>query len=277
MASKIKRKFSIGIFDSGFGGIQILKHIVKELPEYDYIYLGDTARVPYGNRSQEIIYEFSIQAVDFLFEKGCQLIIFACNTASSKALRKIQREYLPKKYPGRKVLGVIVPASEAAVLKTKNKRIGVIGTQATVNSKAFKRELNKLDPKIKVFQKACPLLVSMVEAGEHSSKKTKVILGKYLKPLIDKKIDTLILGCTHYGIMEREIKKITDNGINIVSEEKIIAKKLKNYLQRHSKIESILIKNSKLSFYSTDATKNFKDLGSKFFGKKIEPKKITLK
>ncbi len=213
MASKIKRKFSIGIFDSGFGGIQILKHIVKELPEYDYIYLGDTARVPYGNRSQEIIYEFSIQAVDFLFEKGCQLIIFACNTASSKALRKIQREYLPKKYPGRKVLGVIVPASEAAVLKTKNKRIGVIGTQATVNSKAFKRELNKLDPKIKVFQKACPLLVSMVEAGEHSSKKTKVILGKYLKPLIDKKIDTLILGCTHYGIMEREIKKITDNGI----------------------------------------------------------------
>ena len=271
MKDKNKRKYSIGVFDSGFGGLQILKHIVKELPQYDYVYLGDTARVPYGNRSQEVIYNFTTQAVDFLFKKDCQLIIFACNTASSEALRKIQREYLPKHYPDKKVLGIIMPAVEEAVSKTKNGIIGVIGTRGTVKSGAFERELKKLDPKIKVFQKACSDLAMIVENGKHKSEKTKIILEKYLKSLVSKKIDALILGCTHYGIMEKEIKNIIGNGIIIVSEEKVIAKKLKKYFQNHTEIENELAKNRKCVFYSTDITEKFRILGSKIFGKKINP------
>jgi len=276
MIKKTKRKYSIGVFDSGFGGLQSLKHIVKELPEYDYVYLGDTARVPYGNRSQEEIYKFSVQATDFLFKKGCKLVIFACNTASSEALRKIQREYLPKKYPERKVLGIIMPAVEEAVSKTKNGRVGVIGTRGTVKSGAFERELKKLNPKIKVFQKACPDLAMIVENGKHKSEKTKIILEKYLKSLVGKKIGALILGCTHYGIMEKEIKNIIGNGIIIVSEEKVIAKKLKSYLERHCEIENKLAKNRKYTFYSTDITDKFKILGGEIFGAKIIPKKVKI-
>src|SRR3989344_7327726 len=156
------KKF-IGVFDSGFGGISILRSIVKELPNYNYLYLGDTARTPYGTRSKEIVYEFTKQAVDFMFANNCELIIFACNTASSEALRKIQQNYLPKQYPNKKVLGVLIPAVEEAVIKTKNKRIGVIATEGTVKSNSFVDEITKLDPKIKVFQNSCPLLVPIVE------------------------------------------------------------------------------------------------------------------
>jgi len=276
MDKKVKRKYSIGVFDSGFGGIQILKHIVKELPEYNYIYLGDTARIPYGNRSQEVIYDFSIQAVDFLFKKGCQLIIFACNTVSSKALHKIQKEYIPKKYPGRKVLGVIIPASEEAILETKNKRVGIIGTQGTVSSGAFKRELLKIDPEIKVFQQACPLLVPIVEAGEEKSKISNWMLEKYLKPLVKNKIDILILGCTHYGFLESKIRKIIGGKIQIINEGNIVARKLREYLRKHSEIEKLLRKISELKFFTTDLTEGFETMGSKFFGKKIKPEKIVL-
>lgn len=273
--SKEKGK-SIGIFDSGFGGLNIMKGIVKELPEYNYIYLGDTARVPYGTRSKEVIYDFTKQAVDFLFSKDCELIVLACNTASSDALRKIQQEYLPTHHPNKKVLGVIIPAVEFALAKTRNKRIGVIATEGTVSSKSFIRELLKFDRRIKVFQNYCPLLVPIIEAGEHNSKITDIILEKYLKPLIDSKIDTLILGCTHYGILESKIRKIVGKNISIVSEEKILAKKLKDYLSRHKEIEMVLTKKGKHEFYSTDLTKKFDLLGSKFFGKKIQAKKAII-
>ena len=169
---KAKNKF-IGVFDSGFGGLDVLRGIVKELPSYNYIYLGDTARLPYGNRPKETVYEFTKQAVDFLFRQNCELIILACNTASSDALRKIQREYLPKKYPGKKVLGVLIPLSEEAVKYTKSLKIGVMATIGTVQSKSFVRELGKLDTKIEVFQEACPLLVPLVETGKQNSKKTE--------------------------------------------------------------------------------------------------------
>ncbi len=277
MANKVKRKYSIGVFDSGFGGLQIMKHIVKELPEYNYIFLGDTARVPYGNRSQETILNFTTQAVDFLFKENCQLVICACNTASSIALRRIQERYLPENHPGRNVLGVVVPASEVAALITRNKRIGVIATERTVKSNIFEKKLIKINPKIKVFQKACPLLVPIIEAGEKDSEIAEIALKKYLKPLIDKKIDTLILGCTHYGILGKKIKKIVGSGISVIAEEKIIGKKLKNYLQRHIEIEKILGKSSKLEFFTTDLTEGFEIMGSKFFGKKIKPEKIILK
>lgn len=273
----MKRDKFIGVFDSGFGGVDILKGIVKELPDYSYIYLGDTARAPYGNRSQEIIYEFTKQAVDFLFQAGCELIIFACNTASSDALRKIQQEYLPKYYPNKRVLGVLIPACEEAIIKTTNQKIGIIATESTVQSKAFIREIKKLNPKIKnIYQKACPLLVPIVEVGEQKSVATKIILKDYLESLKKKSIDTLILGCTHYGILEKEIKKIVGRKVCIISEAKIVPKKLKDYLLRHPEIEKKLGKDGIVCFYSTDLTEKFSRLGSRFFSKKIKAKKVML-
>lgn len=270
-----KGKF-MGVFDSGFGGIDVLRGIVKELPAYDYLYLGDTARAPYGTRSGEIVYEFTKQAVDFLFANNCELIILACNTASAEALRKIQREYLPKHYPEKKVLGVLIPAAEEAVEKTKNKKIAVIATESTVQSGAFIRELTKLDSNIKVFQNACPLLVPIVEAGEQNSKATKIILENYLNPLKKKGIDTLILGCTHYEILENSIKNIIGSNVTIISEANIVPKKLKNYLARHPEIEKKLAKNAIIQFYTTDLTDRFTSLGSAFFGKKIKAQKVLL-
>lgn len=267
---------SIGIFDSGFGGLNILKEIIKRLPQYDYMYLGDTARTPYGTRSLETVYNFTKQSVDFLFKKGCPLVILACNTASSEALRRIQQDFLSDNHPDKKVLGVVIPASEEAVAKTRNKRIGVIATAGTVNSKSFSREIKKIDEKIKVFQQAAPLLVPFVEAGEHKSKSAGLMIEKYLRPLFMKGIDTLVLGCTHYGILEKEIKKRTDRKIKIIVEGKVVAAKLENYLKQHPEIERKINQNGWRSFYTTDLTDTFTVLGSKFFGRKITAEKISL-
>ena len=273
--SKNKQKF-IGVFDSGFGGINILRGIVKKLPTYNYLYLGDTARTPYGTRSKEVVYEFTKQTVDFMFVNNCELIIFACNTASGDALRKIQQEYLPKHYPDKKVLGVLIPAAEEAANKSRNKKIGVIATEGTVRSGAFVREITKINPELKVFQNPCPLLVPIVEANEQNSKATKIILESYLKPLKKNGVDTLILGCTHYGILENQIKKIVGSNITIISEAKVLPKKLKSYLERHPEVEQKIGKNGMINFYSTDLTEKFVSLGSKFFGRKIKAKKISL-
>jgi len=272
----MSRKYSIGIFDSGFGGLDIMKYIVKKLPHYDYIYLGDTARTPYGTRSQESVYKFTEQAVKFLFERNCKLVILACNTASSEALRKIQQGYLVENCPNRRVLGVIIPAAEAAIEKSRNKRIGVVATEVTVKSRAFERELRKLNPRVKVFQKACPLLVPIVESGEKDKKVIRRVLDNYLNPIKKEKVDTLILGCTHYGILTNHIKRVMGNGINIVNEGAVVAEKLKNYLLRHPEIEQSISKYSKLSFLTTDLTDKFKILGSKFFGRPIKPERVVL-
>ncbi len=266
----------IGVFDSGFGGLNILRGIVRKLPDYNYIYLGDTARAPYGTRSKEIVHEFTKQAIDFLFKNNCELIILACNTASSDSLRKIQQEYLPKNYPNKRVLGVLIPAAEEAVVSTENKKIGVIATEGTVQSGAFVRELIKLSSKLRVFQKACPLLVPIVEAGEQNSKVTEMILRNYLRPLLRKDIDTLILGCTHYGILENKIRKLLGRNIHIVSEAKIVPKKLEKYLKRHEEIERKIGRNGIVRFYSTDLTSKFQILGSKFFGEDIQAQKAVL-
>jgi len=267
---------NIGVFDSGVGGLNILRYIIKELPEYNFIYLGDTARAPYGARSKSDICRFTEQAVDFLFQKDCQLIVLACNTASSDALRKIQQQYLIKKYPDRRVLGVLIPAAEEAVAKTKNRRIGVIATAAAVVSGSFEREIKKLDSKIKVFQQACPLLAPMIEAGEEKNSMIDEALKKYLQPLIKEKIDTLILGCTHYGIIKNKIQKIVSDKIQVVAEGKILAQKLKNYLKRHPEIDRLLDKEEKRIFFATDTTDQFSALGNKFFGQDIKIKKATL-
>ncbi|HMO78885.1 MAG TPA: glutamate racemase [Candidatus Paceibacterota bacterium] len=269
----------IGIFDSGFGGLDIFKNVKKELSEYDFVYLGDTARTPYGSRSQETIYKYTQQAVDFLFKKDCQLIIFACNTASAKALRQIQQDYLIKNYPDRRVLGVIIPATEHAILLTKNKKIGIIGTESTISSNAFYNELKKLDESVEVFQKACPLLVPIVESGENDSVILEKIIEKYLSYFLDLNIDTLILGCTHYGILKDKIefvaKKIGLN-ISVISEGQIVSKKLKNYLERHPEINQKLSKNKKIEFYTTDLTQKFIEIGSILFGQKISAEKVNL-
>lgn len=267
---------SIGVFDSGFGGLNTLRSIVKALPQYNYIYLGDSARAPYGDKSRTQIYQFTRQAVDYLFKKNCELVVLACNTASSEALRKIQQEYLPKHYPDKRVLGVLIPAAEFATLKTKNHRVGVMATAGTVKSSSFQRELTKLRKRIQVFQQACPRLVPIVEGGEQNLKSTRVILQKYLRPLLAKNIDTLILGCTHYGILEKPIQKLAGKNVQIISETQVLPQKLKDYLKRHSEIEKRLSRNKVLKFYSTGRIARFEKLGSKFFGKKIRAKKAVL-
>ena len=278
---KKKRTMRIGVFDSGLGGLHILRSIVRTLPHYDYVYLGDTARAPYGDRPQETIYAYTKQAVDFLFNRDCGIIIIACNTSSSEALRKIQDEYAPHRRTRRgvrekKVLGVLIPAAEKATLKTKNRRVGIIATASTVASNKFVRELEKLDSNIKIFQQACPLLVPLVEAGEQNSPEMQTILKRYLRPLLRKNIDTLILGCTHYGILEKKIRAVIGPDIALVSESRVIPKKLKTYLTKHNEIEKTLSTRSTTRFYTTDRTDTFKTLGSKLFGRPIRVEKAKL-
>jgi len=257
----------IGIFDSGLGGLIVTQSLVKNLSEYDYLYYGDTARVPYGNRSQDTIYEFTKEAVEYLFKQECNLVILACNTASTEALRKIQKEYLPKNYPDRKVLGVVIPTVEVAAEKTNNKKIGVIGTLSTISSGSFVREIKKLDLQIEVFQQATSLLVSLIE--NQGLRWAGPILDKYLEPLLKKNIDTLILGCTHYPTFKDLIKKKVGENVEVISQDEIIPNKLKDYLSRHPEIEKDLSKNSKREFIVTDLTENIQDLAKELFGKKV--------
>lgn len=264
----------IGVFDSGLGGLTILKGILKELPDYDYIYLGDNARVPYGGRSPDIIYEYTRQMVDYLFRQGCQLVILACNTASSVALRRLQKEYLPQNYPQRRILGVIRPAVEVAAELSFNNRIGVIGTEATINSQAFPREFAKVRPDYKIFQQACPLLVPIIEAGELKWEGLDSILDKYFSYLKKKDVGALILGCTHYSLIKDKIQQHIGKNVRLVAEDKIVPLKLKDYLWRHPEIEKKISRNKKRVFLSTASSQRFSDLTAMFLGKPVEFKLI---
>ncbi|MBN2585512.1 glutamate racemase [Patescibacteria group bacterium] len=250
----------IGVFDSGLGGLILLKAIVKKLPQYDYIYLGDTQRVPYGNRSQTTIYEFTREAVDFLFKKNCQLIIVACNTASAVALRRIQREYLPKYYSNRRVLGVIIPTAETAA---KFSPVGVLATESTVNSGAFVRELKKLNPKVTVYQQSAPLLVPLVE--NNAIKWAKPILKDYLSPLLKRKVKGIILGCTHYPLLKSQIKNLAPE-VKIISQDEVIPAKLADYLKRHPEMGRQLSRNGRRELYVTDLTENIQVKAKSWFG-----------
>jgi glutamate racemase len=255
----------IGIFDSGLGGLIVAHSLVQALPQYDYVYLGDTARVPYGGHSQRSIYEFTQQAIEYLLRQDCQLVILACNTASAKALRQIQRTYLPRHFPDRRVLGVLIPAAEAAVAATKNKRVGVIATQATVSSQAFAREIHKLDPTIELFQQATPLLVPLIENG--GLQYAKPILYDYLQPLRQQNIDTLVLGCTHYPLLKKQIQKEVGEQVTLISQDQIVPEKTAAYLQRHPEIESKLSRQSSRRFCLTDLTPSAQAIGLQLFGK----------
>ncbi|MDP2708946.1 MAG: glutamate racemase [bacterium] len=267
----------IGVFDSGFGGLTVLKEFLKVLPEYDYLYLGDNARAPYGNKSDEVIYNYTRQAVDFLFKQNCGLVIFACNTASAKALRRIQKEYLPRFYPEKRILGVVVPAVEMAVKLSSKHRLGVIGTTVTIDSGVYKKELEKLRADLKIYQQACPLLVPLVEENWAHKPEAKMILKKYLRPLKLKQIDTLILGCTHYPPLMEEIAKIMGKNVKVINPAVVTAEKLADYLTRHEELGIKLGRNKKIVFYTTDDENKFKKLGGKILGREIkEVKKAEL-
>ncbi|OGG49212.1 glutamate racemase [Candidatus Kaiserbacteria bacterium RIFCSPHIGHO2_02_FULL_54_11b] len=260
----------IGFFDSGFGGLRVLRSVVSALPQYSYIYLGDSARAPYGSRSPEDVYRFTKQGVDFLFGQGVALVILACNTAASEALRKIQSD------SDKKVLGVLIPFAEAAAARTKNKRIGVIATEGTVASGSYLREIQKVDPRIEVFQSACPLLVPLIEAGEHATTRVRELLREYLEPLLKEHIDTLVLGCTHYGILERELRAAVGSGVELISEHDVVPNSLVSYLSRHPEIEAKIDRSGKQRFFSTGDVDHFQKLGSVFFEKPIVAERAIL-
>lgn len=253
----------IGIFDSGLGGLIIAKSIRKLMPEYDYVYYGDTKRVPYGNKSHEAVYEFTKEAVDYLFDKeNCGIVIIACNTASARALRQTQQEYLTKNFKDRKVLGVLIPAAEEAA---KHDRVGVLATLGTVASDTFPIEIKKLNKSVKVFQNSAQMLVPLVEEGDNAL--AEPFIKKYLKPILNKKLDALVLGCTHYPILKNEIRKILPKNIKIISQDEIIPKKLKDYFVRHPEISRKLSHSGTVKILATDKTQNLDYLVKKWFGK----------
>lgn len=259
----------IGVFDSGYGGLTILKEILKALPQYNYFYLGDNARTPYGNRSKETVTQFTDEAVRFLFDQGARLIIIACYTASALALRELQEKYLrnPKsKYRDRKILGVIRPVIEQAVHESKSGRIGVVGTRGTIESKAFEIELKHQKSGITAVSQACPLLVPLIEEHWHAKPEARMILRKYLRPVKSHNIDTLILGCTHYPLMLNDFKRIMGKRTRVLDGGKIVAASLKDYLARHPEIERQLDRGDKRTFCTTDDPKRFLEFTKTFTG-----------
>lgn len=278
---------SIGIFDSGLGGLTVLKQIVKLLPQYDYVYFGDNAHAPYGDRSEERIYEFTKNGVDYLFRQGCVLVILACNTASAVALRRLQQEWLPTAYPDRRILGIILPVVETVVsMKVKRpKRIGVIGSRATIQSNAFGKEIAKRDPVLVplLFQKSCPLLVPFIEEGMQKSIPAAMILKHYLRPLKQKQVSILVLGCTHYPMMKKKIQNVMGRSVAIVDPGVIVARSLKHYLERHSEITALLAVNpaadeytSKVRFFTTDIAEKIKSSVARFWGRRADVERISL-
>lgn len=271
---------SIGVFDSGYGGLTILKQLVRTLPQYDFLYLGDNARTPYGTRSFGVVYEYTLQAVKYLFSQNCPLIIIACNTASAKALRNIQQLDLPVIAPERRVLGVIRPSVEKVGEITKNGHVGVVGTPGTVQSETYPIELKKWSGgKVKsVVQEACPLWVPLVENNEIDSEGAEYFVRKNITNILrkDKNMDTLILGCTHYPLLINQIRKFVPENIRILEQGQIVAEKLQDYLFRHPEIESKLSKNGRIKLQTTEAAENFNEKAALFLGQAVNAETVRL-
>ncbi len=264
----------IGVFDSGYGGLTVLKELVKFLPQYDFLYLGDNARTPYGTRSFRVVYEYTLQAVKYLFSQNCPIVILACNTASAKALRNIQQLDLPHIAPDKRVLGVIRPSVEKVSEITKNGHIGVLGTPGTVMSDSYPIELEKWSGgKVKsTVQEACPLWVPLVENNEMDSDGAAYFVRKNIDSLLQKDslIDTLILGCTHYPLLMNQIERFVPSGIRILSQGEIVAEKLVEYLQRHPEMERRLTKNQEVQFQTTESADNFNEKAALFLGRPVD-------
>ncbi len=269
---------AIGVFDSGYGGLSILKEITAALPSYDYIYMGDNARAPYGSRDFETVYEYTLQAVKWFFSQGCHLVILACNTASAKALRSIQQKDLPNLDASRRVLGVIRPTSEVIGQFTKSGHVGVMGTAGTVQSKSYLIEIEKFYPSVQVSQEACPMWVSLVENNEHHSPGADYFVEKHINNLLQKdaEIDTILLACTHYPLLIDKINKYMPNHVSVISQGEIVANSLKDYLERHPEIEMTCSKNGSRKFYTTGDTGDFDNHASLFFGAAVVSEKLRL-
>jgi glutamate racemase len=268
----------IGVFDSGYGGLTVFKSIAEKLPQYDYIYLGDNGRAPYGNRSFETVYEYTLECVKWFFEQGCELVIVACNTASAKALRTIQQQDLAKLGANKRVLGVIRPSAEVIGNYTKTKHIGVLGTKGTVNSGSYLIEIEKFAPDVVVHQHACPMWVPIVEYGEYKSAGADFFVKKYLDELMVKNadIDTILLACTHYPLLMDKMKKHLPAHINIVAQGDIVADSLADYLQRHPEMESRITRGDNMQFFTTDSVEDFNEHATTFFGKKVSAQHLHL-
>ncbi len=261
----------IGVFDSGYGGLTILKELKHALPQYDYIYLGDNARAPYGPRSYDTVYQYTLEAVNWFFNQGCSLVILACNTASAKALRTIQQKDLPRMAPDKRVLGVIRPTTEILGNFSTTHQVGILGTLGTIQSDSYPIELAKFFPTLKVFQQACPLWVPLIENGEQDKPGADYFVKSYLDQLFSQStdIDTLLLACTHYPLLADKIRAFMPKGVNIVSQGAIVAKSLAKYLESHPDLAQKCSQSGQLSFYTTDNPQAFELQASTFFGQKI--------
>ncbi len=275
----MKKKSPIGVFDSGYGGLTILSEIRKQLPQYDYLYLGDNARAPYGSRSFELIQEFTLEAVRYLFGQGCPLVILACNTASAKALRQIQQKYLPfSSDPSRRVLGVIRPTAEIIGEMSKTKEVGVLATSGTVSSHAYEVEVQKLFPDIKIYEEACPMWVPLVECGEGESDGADFFIKKDVERLLARSsnIDTLVLGCTHYPILRPKIEQYINADIQLISQGTLVAQALSDYLARHSEMEERLTQNTSCEYLTTESPSKFEEFASFFTREEVKAKHIKI-
>lgn len=268
----------IGVFDSGYGGLTILSKFRELLPQYDYLYLGDNARTPYGTRSFEVVYEFTLQAVRRLFELGCPLVVLACNTASAKALRSIQQNDLPYLDATRRVLGVIRPTAECIGSITETRHVGLLATAGTVKSGSYPLEIHKLFPDIQVTGIACPLWVPLVENNEADSEGADYFVNKYISRLLerDPAIDTLILGCTHYPLLINKIRRFTPARIRLVSQGEYVSRSLKDYLLRHPEMDSRCSKNGRCEFLTTESVEKFRECASVFLQQDVDVRSITL-
>lgn len=274
----MKEKTPIGVFDSGYGGLTVLKEIVRLLPEYDYLYLGDNARAPYGPRSFETVYHYTLECVEWFFKQGCELVILACNTASAKALRTIQQRDLHKIDPLKRVLGVIRPSTEIIGNYSKTGHIGILGTTGTVISNSYPIEIQKFFPQMQVFQEACPMWVPLVENAEFNQPGADYFVKKHLDQLMRQSpaIDTILLACTHYPLLIDKIRAFAPSGITIVSQGEIVAKSLVQYLQKHVEMANACSKNGEIRFCTTDSATDFDNHASLFFGQPVMSQHIDL-
>lgn len=271
-------KGPIGVFDSGYGGLTVLKEIVKLLPQYDYIYLGDNARAPYGPRSFDTVYHYTWECVQWFFKQNCSLVILACNTASAKALRTIQQNNLPVTAPGKRVLGVIRPTTERIGEFTKTGSVGILGTNGTVQSGSYLIEIEKFFPELKVYQQACPMLVPLIENREYETEGADFFIKKYLKSLLTQsdQIDTILLACTHYPLLEKKFTHFLPDNFTVISQGNIVAESLSDYLKRHPEIDEKCSKNGNILFYTTDSAEEFDKQASIFYGHNVASKHVDL-
>jgi len=269
---------AIGIFDSGYGGLTVFRSIAELMPQYDYLYLGDNARAPYGNRSFETVYDYTLQCMQWFIKEGCPLVILACNTASAKALRNLQQNYLPKFAPDSRILGVIRPTAEVVGTYSQSGAVGVLGTKGTIASRSYEIEITKFFPQMQVYSLACPMWVPLVENGEFKHAGADYFVEKYINELfsMSANIDTLLLACTHYPLLLEKIQKYTPSQVSIISQGNIVANSLSNYLLRHQSIDNSLTTGGTQRFYTTDSTIDFDNHALDFFGKSVTSQFLRL-